>query len=192
MPIKQLAENTAPQKLLLTVYDYHRMGAAGVFEKKSRVELINGEIYTMSPLSPSHNAHVDKISRFFHRALYDKALVRTQGSVQIDEYTEPEPDIVILQQCEDYYSSSQPSIADIHLVIEVAVNSLQTDRGIKKKQYARAAVPEYWIVIPQRRLIEVYKKPTEGEYQEKNTYHINDEWLFMPFHLRVKGQDLLL
>lgn len=192
MPVKQLVEEFAPQKLRLTVDDYHRMGAAGVFENKSRVELIQGEIYTMSPLSPGHNAHVDKISRFFHSVLYDQVLVRTQGSVQIDEYTEPEPDIVLLHPNADFYSSRQATAADIHLLIEVSVHTLKTDRSIKKNQYAQALVPEYWIVIPQRHLIEVYKKPDSGIYQEKNTYRMGDEWLFEPFQLWVKAHDLLI
>ena len=72
--------------MLISADDYQHMGAAGIFEGKPRVELINGEIYAMSPFTPEHNSHVDKASRFFNRVLFDKILVRTQGSIRIDDY----------------------------------------------------------------------------------------------------------
>lgn len=180
------------RKMLISAEDYQRMGAAGVFADKPRVELIDGEIYTMSPFTPNHNGHVDKVSRFFNKALFDETLVRTQGSIRIDEFSELEPDISILRFSENFYSDKQATAKDIHLIIEVAVHTLETDRTVKKQKYAEANIPEYWIVIPSKKAVEVYRKPEDGDYLEKNTYHKGDEWLFEAFNLKVKGTDLLI
>ncbi|MCB0581869.1 MAG: Uma2 family endonuclease [Phaeodactylibacter sp.] len=180
------------KKMLISAEDYQRMGAAGIFEGKPRVELIDGEIYAMSPLTPYHNGHVDKISRFFNKVLFEEVLVRTQGSVRTDEYSEPEPDIAILRFSENFYSDRQATAKDILLLIEVAVNSVETDRTTKKKKYAAAGIPEYWIVIPKKGIIEVYRKPDGGAYREKNTYAKADEWVFGAFGLSVSGSDLLI
>ncbi len=186
------SREVSPKKMLISAEDYQRMGAAGIFEGKPRVELIDGEIYTMSPLTPDHNGHVDKASAFFNAALLKKAIIRTQGSVRMDDYSEPEPDITVLRFKENFYSDKQATAADVLLIIEVAVLSLNTDRTIKKKKYATAGIPEYWIVIPQKQLIEVYKKPEDATYREKTTYQKTDEWTFETFGLKVRGEDLLV
>lgn len=180
------------RKMLISAEDYQRMGAAGIFDGKPRVELIDGEIFALSPLTPYHNGHVDKISHFFHQALSGQALVRTQGSVRTDEYSEPEPDIAILRFDEHYYSVRQATAEDVLLLIEVAVSSVETDRTTKLKKYAATGIPEYWIVIPKQGIIEAYRKPKDDAYLEKRVYKKADEWVFEPFHLKVKGSDLLI
>ncbi len=181
----------ALQKMLISADDYQRMGEAGIFADK-KVELIDGEIYTMSPITPNHNGHVDKASEFFTIELFGKAKIRTQGSVRTDEYSEPEPDITILRFDEHFYSKRQATSEDILLIIEVAVFTIEKDRTIKKKKYAAAGIPEYWIIIPQKGIIEVYKNPIEGDYAQKSTYQINSNWMLDAFDLEVKGSDFLI
>ena len=180
------------QKLLISADDYQRMGAAGIFADKPRVELIDGEIYTRSPFTPDHNGHVDKVSRFFNKTLFEEVLVRTQGSVRLDEYSEPEPDIALLRFNDNFYSDQQVTAKDIYLLVEVAVHTLETDRTVKKQKYAAAGIPEYWIVIPQKAIVEVYRKPEDDAYLEKNTYKKTEEWVLSSFNLTVKGSDLLI
>jgi len=180
------------RKMRISAADYQRMGEAGIFADKPRVELIDGEIYTMSPISAEHNSHVAKAAAFFSIKLQGKAIVLPQGSVRIDDYTEPEPDISILRFREDYYNEMLAAPADIHLLIEVAVNTLETDRTVKLRKYAEAGIPEYWIVIPEKNAIEVYREPDEGTYREKATYKKGGNWQFAAFDLPVKGSDLLI
>ncbi|MCB0586874.1 MAG: Uma2 family endonuclease, partial [Phaeodactylibacter sp.] len=179
-------------KMLISAEDYQRMGAAGIFADKPRVELIDGEIYTTSPFTPGHNGHVDKVAEFFTVNLFGKAKIRTQGSIRIDEYSEPEPDIAILRFSENFYSDKQATAKDVHLIIEVSVHTLETDRTVKKQKYAEAGIPEYWIVIPDKGIVEVYRKPEDGSYLDKNTYRKADEWLFEAFGLSIKGEDILI
>ncbi|MFK7981102.1 MAG: Uma2 family endonuclease [Saprospiraceae bacterium] len=185
-------KSTDGQKMLISVADYQRMGAAGIFENKPRVELLDGIIYTMSPITPNHNGHVDKVAEFFTIKLFGKAKVRTQGSIKTSDYSEPEPDISILRYDEHFYTKKQATAADVHLIIEVAVFTVKTDRTIKKKKYAKAGIPAYWIVIPQKGIIEVYKQPADGNYAQKSTYKINSQWTIDAFDLAVKGSDFLI
>ena len=180
------------EKFRISVEDYHRMGEIGIFDDQPRVELIDGEILMRSPISPYHNSHVDKVAQFFILKLNEKANIRTQGSVRLDHFSEPEPDITILKFREDFYRDQQPGPEDILLMIEVSLETLAKDRTLKLDKYARSGIPEYWIVIPEEAIVEVYRRPKDGEYQEKNTYTREDSWLFQPFDLEVKGSDLLI
>src|SRR5262245_56192187 len=93
---------------LFTVRDFHRMVDAGILAEQDRVELIRGEVVTMSPIGPPHASIVDRINLVFVRAMGDHAIVRIQSNVQLDDYSEPEPDIVLLRPKEDFYYSATP------------------------------------------------------------------------------------
>jgi len=180
------------KKMLISANDYQRMGAIGIFEDKPRVELIDGEIYTISPITPNHNSHVDKTAEFFTIKLFGKAKIRTQGSIRTDEYSELEPDITVLRYDENFYNEKQPTAKDILLIIEVAVFTATSDRTIKKKKYASVGIPEYWITFPKEKTIEVFRKPKNEDYLEKSTYEKTDEWIFKTFDLAVQGSDFLI
>ena len=73
------------------------------------------------------------------------------------------------------------------------MTTLAKDREDKLPIYARAGIPEYWIVVPERRQIEVYRSPEGSEYTE---VHLADDAstiapLFDPDH-SVAVRDLLL
>jgi Uma2 family endonuclease len=180
------------EKFLLSVDDYHRMGEIGIFDDKPRVELIDGDILVRSPITPYHNSHVSKVSDYFHRALSNQVIVWTQNSVRLDKFSEPEPDIALLRRKENYYQDAHPAPEDIHLLIEVAVETVKKDRTLKLEKYARSRIPEYWIIIPKEGIIEVYQNPKEGTYLEKNTFRKADEWCYEAFDLQVKGSDFLI
>jgi Uma2 family endonuclease len=55
------------------------------------------------------------------------------------------------------YSREHPSAAI--LVIEVATSSLRQDRRIKAALYARAKIPEFWLIDVKARSVEVYRNP---------------------------------
>lgn len=85
-----------------------------------------------------------------------------------------------------------PTTKDIFLLIEIAVFTIKHDRTIKKKHYAESNIPEYWIVIPTKKIIEVYKKPKNGTYTEKVVYKKKDAWMVEAFDLAVNGADFLI
>jgi Uma2 family endonuclease len=148
-----------------TVDEYQRMGQTGILPGTDRVELIDGEVLAMTPIGPRHNATVDRATRFFVTQAADAAIVRVQGAVRLDLYSEPEPDVVLLRPREDFYASAHPGPADILLVIEVAESSIEQDRDVKAPLYARARIVEYWLVDLNEDVITVYRSPRDGVYR---------------------------
>jgi Uma2 family endonuclease len=54
---------SAPHRF--TVAEYYRIASAGVLGEDDRVELIDGQILVMSPISPGHAYAVDCCNRAF-------------------------------------------------------------------------------------------------------------------------------
>ena len=63
-----------------------------------------------------------------------------------------------------------PQPEDILLVAEVADTSLSYDRQTKGPLYARAGIPEYWIVDIKGECIEVYRDPSLNGYRTMHIY----------------------
>jgi Uma2 family endonuclease len=152
-------------KRLFTVDDYHRMGEAGILAECDRVELIEGEILAMTPIGPPHGAAVDRATRAMVNAIGDRAIVRVQGSVRLNQYNEPQPDIVLLRPTEDFYASRLPGPADIRLIVEIAQSSLEYDRTVKARLYAETGVAEYWVADLEHECLFVHADPGEGAYR---------------------------
>lgn len=134
------------------------MGEAGLFADE-RVELLDGTIVTMAPQSPSHAGTVDRLYRSLVAAVGRAAHVRMQPPVVLDDWSEPEPDVIVCAFDSHDYTREHPRAEQILLVAEVAVASLGYDRGRKAAAYARSGIPEYWIVDVEGRLIEVRRDP---------------------------------
>ena len=148
-----------------TADDYQRMGTAGIFSDDDRVELIAGEIVTMTPIGPRHNAAVNRANRAFMAAVGNQAIVQVQGSVRLDLYHEPQPDLALLRPRDDDYASHLPGPSDILLILEVAESSSDYDRDVKSRVYARAELAEYWLVDLTQSTVFVYSAPRAGEYR---------------------------
>ena len=131
---------------LFDVDDYHRMAQAGILSEADRVELIDGEIVAMTPIGPRHNAAVNRATSVLVPVVGNRAIVQVQGSIRLDRFLEPEPDIVLLRPQPDFYASQLPGASDIYLIIEFADSSLGYDRDVKARIYAQAGVREYWLV----------------------------------------------
>jgi Uma2 family endonuclease len=152
---------SAPRRLF-TVDEYYEMARVGILKPNERVELLDGEIVPMNAISSPHAWCVTRLSDIFHRQ-YDRCRVIAQNPLRLGARSEPEPDLVLVQP--DTSEDRHPGPADAFLVIEVADTSLRTDRGRKRTMYARAGIPEYWIVDLQHDRIEVYREPNRARYQ---------------------------
>ena len=88
------------------------------------------------------------------------------------------PDASVIRGDRRDYLGGHPAPRDVALIGEVADSSLAYDRGIKKRIYARSAIPVYWIVNLEDRCIEVYTDPTgpadEPDYRQRQIYGEND------------------
>ena len=152
------------ERYRLTSAIFHEMVDKGILNEDDRLELIEGELVTMSPIGPEHMGVVNQVAQILIRQLEQRAIVSIQGPIALDEFSEPQPDLALLVPRDDFYKHSLPRPADVALVIEVADSSLAYDRAIKMPLYARAGVPEAWIVNLIDRWIEVYRGPSTAGY----------------------------
>jgi Uma2 family endonuclease len=150
----------------ITAADFQKMEQVGILKPTARVELIDGVIVDMSPIGPAHNGIVDHLSQLLHRAIVDSGIIRTQGSIILDKYNEPEPDIAILKPKSDFYIKALPTPEDILLIIEVADVSLKEDRDHKIPLYAKHHIPEVWLIDITNKSIEIYLEPSPSRYQK--------------------------
>lgn len=151
---------------LFTVQEYHRMAEAGILREDDRLELLRGEIIQMSPIGSRHAATVNRINRLFFKKFGDRALPSIQNPVELDDYSEPQPDIALLRPRDDYYESSHPLPEDVLLLVEVADSTVRLDRTLKIPLYAEDGIVEVWLINLPAQRIEVYRQPTPEGYQQ--------------------------
>jgi Uma2 family endonuclease len=156
--------HSEPRKHLITVEEYYRMAEVGLLAPDARVELIEGEIIDMVPIGVPHNRAVNHLSRLFHRAVGDLAIVQTQGVVRLGRTSEPQPDIALLAPRADEYGSAHPTATDVLLIVEVSDSTLRYDREVKVPLYASNGIPEVWIADLQNGEMHFYGRPEAGNY----------------------------
>jgi Uma2 family endonuclease len=149
-----------------TVADFRHMGEAGLFDGAEKVELLHGEIFTMSPIESLHAGCVGILIELFGRQAAGKFIVWVQNPIEISDESEPIPDIVLLKRKKDFYKKAHPKPADVLLVIEVADTAIVRDRDVKLPLYAGANIPEAWLVNLPADIIEVHSGPINGAYRE--------------------------
>lgn len=152
-------------KRWITVDEYERMGEAGIFRPDDRLELLEGEIYEMSPTGSTHAGCVDFFMALLNKLAQRRYMVRGQNPVRLDAFSEPQPDIALVCWRDDYYRHAHPTPADILLVIEVADTTVESDRRYKIPLYAKAGIKEVWLVNLPAEQIEIYADPSSGVYQ---------------------------
>ena len=81
---------------------------------------------------------------------------------------------MLLRPKADYYASSNPTPADILLIVEVADTSLEYDRGPKEQLYAEARVPEYWVADVQNDCLFACSEPHDRSYRQVRQFHRGD------------------
>ncbi|MDX1969878.1 MAG: Uma2 family endonuclease [Planctomycetaceae bacterium] len=128
----------------LTVEDYQLMMNSGALTEDDPVELLEGFLVPKMPKYPLHDSSIDYVHQLLLRILPLGWYVRIQNSLLTSDSV-PEPDLVVLPGVPFDYREIHPTGRDVGLVIEVAESSVRHDRK-KAAIYARAAVPEYWIV----------------------------------------------
>jgi Uma2 family endonuclease len=140
--------------------EYDRLVESGLLDD-SRVELLHGMLIDMSPQGPRHAHVVNRLAERF-RELPNAFHTRVQSPLAVSDDSEPEPDVAVVPAGD--YSRAHPASA--LLVVEVAETSVAKDRSIKTALYARAGIPELWLVNLPERLVEVHRHPSSGRYAD--------------------------
>jgi Uma2 family endonuclease len=148
-------EPTRPLKRV----EYEWLVSEGAFDDE-RIELLDGVIVEMSPQDPRHSSTVARLAEVLIRAVSAEMQVRSQLPFGASDESLPEPDIAVVPRRD--YDQAHPRQA--YLIVEVANSSVRKDRSIKGGVYARAGVPEYWVVDVVERRVELRSRPKDGSY----------------------------
>jgi Uma2 family endonuclease len=151
----------------ITVDEYHRRIETGSLGEDDRVELIGGAIVAMTPQGPAHALAIQNLTRLVAQGLSADLALRPQLPLTLPDDSEPEPDLAVVRLEDARSREHHPRTA--LLVVEVAGDSLRLDREMKAALYARAGVPEYWIVNLAESTVEVHRDPdpATGAYRAR-------------------------
>jgi Uma2 family endonuclease len=141
----------------VTVDEYHRMIEAGSLGEDDRVQLIAGAVVAMTPQGPAHALVIQNLNRLVAQELTADLALRPQLPLTLPDDSEPEPDLAVVRLADARSHDHHPRTA--LLVVEVAGDSLRLDLGTKAALYARAGIPEYWIVNLTETAVEVHRDP---------------------------------
>lgn len=166
----------APNDLLwrLSVEQYHEMIRAGILTEDDPVELLEGWLAYKMPKNPPHRIATRKTFQALADVLPAGWYVDSQEPITLED-SEPEPDVCIIRGNTEDYTDRNPPGEDVVLVIEVADSTLERDRGTKRRIYARAGIPAYWIVNLIDFCLEVYTNPAgqadAADYQQARVFN---------------------
>lgn len=156
-----------------TVAEYYKMFELGLIDVETfeKSEIIDGELVRKMSIGDRHAWIVAFLTRFFILNLPETILVSGQNPLHLDDYDEPEPDVV-LADLTKYDGRRHPTPAETILVIEVAESSLRVDRTTKLSLYATNELPEVWIVNIPGKSVEVYTDPQLGAYGSTTVFEL--------------------
>jgi Uma2 family endonuclease len=157
VPTVTIAEHVrGPQQGRWTYKEY-----AALPDDGKRYEILNGVLY-MAPPSPGefHQTVVGRMFRFLAAHIEDAGLGRVYLApfdVELAQNVVVQPDIFVILNENLEKITSTHVVGAPDLVVEVASPGTATyDRSTKQAIYTRAGVPEYWIVDPLSRTVEVF------------------------------------
>ena len=179
MPIPEIAE-AAPARKRFTREEVDRLAETGVFEGQ-RYELIDGDLIDKRQ-NPPHAFAIQLLLKCL-AGLFEVDLIRVQLPMEAApgdrERSLPEPDVAVLREWNIEHRSRHPRGDEMLLVIEVSDTTVAFDRSRKAALYARAGVPEYWVLDLNRRMLVVHREPDGTQYRQ-TFLHAPEEAVSVP------------
>ena len=131
-----------------------------------KVELIEGKLLRMPPPGNDHSrVQVTILAGLL--AVVSRELVRGDTGIELEKGTLVGFDAAVLRGPVECRRMLRPD--EVTLVVEVAETSLTRDLGVKRRKYAEAGIPVYWVVDGARSVVHVHAEPVEGEYVDIHT-----------------------
>ena len=149
----------------LRVADVERMVEAGILADDERVELLAGELVTVSPQGPAHASCKRTLARRLRETFGSGLLVLEQDPLECGSYSLPEPDLAVVRGDEASFRTRHPRGDEALLVVEVARTSQRVDHD-KAAIYAAAGVREYWLVDLRARIATLHRAPSVNGYAQ--------------------------
>lgn len=159
----------------LSVDQYHEMIRTGILTNDDQVELLEGWLIAKMPKNPPHRISTRLVRKELEKVMVDGWYVESQEPITIAN-SEPEPDIVVVRGNTRDYFDRHPGPEDVALVVEVSSATLKRDQTFKKRLYAQAGIPIYWVINLPQSQCEVYSQPIseQSEYQHHQVYGLSD------------------
>jgi Uma2 family endonuclease len=157
-PVESVAAIPNDLILRLSIEQYHAIIQAGILTDDDSVELLEGWLVFKMPKNPPHRVTTRLVRTALENILPRGWYVDSQEPITLSN-SEPEPDIVVVRGDTRQYLDRHPGAEDIALIIEVSDTTLQRDRTVKKRIYARAGIAIYWIVNLVEEQVEMYSQP---------------------------------
>ena len=155
-----------PALFLWTRAQYEKAVAQGVFTAADQIELIEGAIVQKMPQNPLHATALTLVQEALRSVFAAGHILRVQLPLSIGKRSQPEPDLAIVTGVPRDYLLAQPEADKAVMVVEISDATLRFDQGRKAMLYARAGIPEYWIVNLVERVLEVRRAPQDNGYAE--------------------------
>jgi Uma2 family endonuclease len=161
----------------LSLEQYHKMIRAGILTENDPVEFLEGWLIHKMPKNSPHSVSTKLTRQLLERILPAGWYVETQEPITLQD-SEPEPDVVVIRGSIRDYVDRHASAQDVAFVVEVASSTLERDRRLKRRIYARAGIPVYWLINLVESCVEVYTAPlsesVEADYQQLQLCHLSD------------------
>jgi Uma2 family endonuclease len=130
-------------------------------------ELIDGELIDKMGKKRPHVVILSMVGCWL-RGAFGEDFVNLNAPIDVlaedNRFNEPEPDVIVLTRPATEFPTANPGPADLHLLIEVSDSTLYLDLTTKSLLYARAGIPEYWVLdVTSRRLV-MHRSPLDGKY----------------------------
>ncbi len=156
----------SPKAIAWTRADCARLAEAGLLP--DRYELVAGEIISKMGQNLPHGMAVTAVFLWLVSVFggrYVVAGVSIDVAPEDNPTSEPEPDFTVLRSpAKDLGRNPEPR--DIVMLIEVSDTTLNYDLTVKRDLYARAGIPEYWVVDVNAERIHIFRKPSREGYRE--------------------------
>lgn len=164
---------------------YERMSESGILPASERVELLDGWVIQKMTQHPPHAGTIGLLLPLLLPLLPKGFSLRCQLPIALAR-SRPEPDLALVRGPAAQYLQRHPRPSDIALIIEVADSSLLEDRRYKGTLYARAKLPEFWLINLVEGRVEVFAQPKGGRSPSFGSQHDYLRGEAVPFTLDGK------
>jgi Uma2 family endonuclease len=178
MPVASLQSPIGglPPRKRFTVHEVEQMHRAGLFAGQ-RLELIDGDLIDKMGQNPPHSHAITLLLTWLAK-ICETQRIRVQSPMQAGgqdrKWSLPEPDVAVLAESKDDYRRRHPRGDELLLVVEVSDTTVQHDSTMKRDLYARAGVPEYWVLDVGGRQLTVHRNPANGEFADVQSLSEHD------------------
>lgn len=149
------------------------MANSGMFAESHRVELIEGHIREEMPQGDEHYSIYAALEFAFQAMGGVFAGIKSSPTLLLGGGDVYDPEYLIVTA--DAPKRGRPEVRHVILAVEVSWSSLDKDMGPKKRGYARAGVPHYWVFDAVHGRLHAFSEPQNETYATEKVLSAGDQ-----------------